>query len=86
MLLVTFCFDIPVVKRTLHDEVLVTRALADILDLNTRLERKGMCDFSVKNFLCDFIVVWLCQVSCILSLFKFKTTLLGQFRLFHFPF
>ena len=63
LLLVTFCFDIPVVKRTLHDKVLVTRALADILDLNTRPERKNMCDFSVRKFLCDFIVVWLCQVS-----------------------
>lgn len=37
--------------------MIVTRTLADMLNLNTRREHKGVCDFSVRGFLCDFLLV-----------------------------
>ena len=40
------------------------------LKLNRRSEDKGVCDFSVRDFLCDFLVVWLFKVCCMLSLFR----------------
>ena len=40
------------------------------LKLNSRSEDKGVCDFSVRHFLCDFLVVWLVQVCCMLSLLR----------------
>lgn len=42
------------------------------LKCNTRCEDKEVYNFSARVFffLCDFLVVWLFQVCCILSLFR----------------
>ena len=45
-----------VTEKALRDTI-VTGALANILNLTTRREFKGACDFSLRAFLCDFLVV-----------------------------